>query len=509
MTKYVKFKIYTKEPVKIANIAASKDGEIAVTRYIPGATIRGAVIANILKKNENLFNDKRVELLSENVRFYNGYPLIEGCDTFPSIKGFYEDKGETKFENVIRTGDFKEGLKRAKLGNFCRMDKNVLKYTNVELGERLNIAVNGNSNKTEVFRNELISKGQTFGTYIACDNSEAAELLKDILETGDFSIGSNRSVGYGSVAIREVEIEDKNPNENMVSDRKDGFDDYVYMIMLSNTAMVNNMGENAGLDMEELEQQMGVKNCYIQYCATSVVSVSGVNRTWGIRTPQVSMYEAGSAFRLIFEGHLNYENIKKIEAAGIGMKVNEGCGRILFTKDIEFIAKKEAAKAEINLPMSENSSITEEDNKVLAVIARGMIKQLVEKKMEEYIVEHPMKVRNQGASKSQIGTIRDMCQTIRYTPSRKKEFAQYFAHVEEKEESQKQHTKQRSQKNLESLVMFIIDEDFYEIIGIDGERKICNQKIRNHISEDEIFTYKMDLIIGMMKLHNRGGKMDD
>ncbi len=100
-----------------------------------------------------------------------------------------------------------------------------------------------------------------------------------------------------------------------------------YMMLLSNTAFIDQNGEICGFTeetLEALENKMGVQNLNIAFCATSTVQVRGYNRSWGIKIPSLPVYEQGSVFHFTYDGVLSPENMRKLadtESEYVSMKV--------------------------------------------------------------------------------------------------------------------------------------------------------------------------------------------
>ena len=133
MTRYIKYSLILREPVRIADDSSAKQGQTDTLRYIPGSSIRGHVINAILTDSHNTsepyFNELKKELFSDRVRFMNAYLTIgsekDGCQVLiPSPKGFYESKEKIKvIDNVVLKGKYKAGYKRAELGNYAMFER--------------------------------------------------------------------------------------------------------------------------------------------------------------------------------------------------------------------------------------------------------------------------------------------------------------------------------------------------------------------------------------------------
>ena len=63
-------------------------------RYIPGTTIRGYIVNQLVREND--FEKIKKDLFSNYVRYLNAYISMENQELIPSPKGFYEKKGDER-----------------------------------------------------------------------------------------------------------------------------------------------------------------------------------------------------------------------------------------------------------------------------------------------------------------------------------------------------------------------------------------------------------------------------
>ena len=349
MAVYIRYEVENLEPLRIADDSSSHMGQTSTLHYIPGTTMRGMVV-NKLSRKEN-FSELKGRLFSDRIRFLNAYPIVERgeekIELIPSPKGFYEDKAKEKvkkLENVLKKGDFPEGYKRASVGEFAYLEKNpksnglVLRYMRIPTGSDLKIKINLEENETQtVFRNEYIAAGNKFAGYIAVEDEGDISLVKEAL-SGNLILGNARTSGLGKCSLANLTVTTTEPFENYVADDKVA--DSCYMMLLSHTVMRDQTtGEYCGIDEKQLGAALGIEDgsLVIDSRATSVVDVRGYNRKWGVRIPSVRMYEKGSVFKLKFNGEIGRDQMLSAMNKGIGVRRNEGFGRILFLKDYEEI----------------------------------------------------------------------------------------------------------------------------------------------------------------------------
>ena len=499
---FIEYEFVNEEPVKIADIYLSKEGQTAICNYVPGSSIRGSIVS-LLAAGENFEEQKKI-LLSEKTCFYNAYPMIwqekEYLTAIPTPKGFYENKKQDgNLENRVAKKEENEiisGNKRAAVGMFARISGETLQYMSVEKGEALNV----NIEEQNVFRSDSICSGYHFKGYIRVSDKKTADLLIDLLNTGDFRFGSNRSAGYGKVKMISAKYmkDGKRPYEEFSVNGQTGSP--IYLVAVSPFAMRGKNGELCGINEKILEEKLGVTGLTIKKASTSVVKKSGFNRTWGMRTPQQSMYEAGSVFKIKFDGEISAEKVREIEENGLGINKNEGCGRVLILKDYDKISKKEKVESRLaGTQEAKKKELTEDDKKVLEIAAQGMLIHKIDRAMNHYVVEHPLKLGS--ASRSQAGMVLAMCKAYRYQPQEDK-FKSYFEHILKKEENRKTHDGAGSQKQIIEKFQTILDNNLFDTLGI-METECCGVPIEEILSVKQKYIYKIRLIEEMIQYRNR------
>lgn len=501
MMKYLEYVMTNIEPVRIANLFTCKSGEITTLNYIPGSTMRGLLIGELSRELD--FEKIRKVLLSDHIRFLNVYPSIGGVEMIPAPKGFYEHKKQDgRLHNVLVTRTFDDGMKRAKLGSFCMIQDQTIKYLDVEQAEVLNIDVNKKENG--IFRSDMIQAGQMFKGYIAFDEDGmcASDNIKEVLETHTLRVGSKRSAGYGSVLFSEVKyMQQSRPYERYSGKHKQ----VTYLYLLSNTVMRDENGEICGLNLKDLEKKMGISELEIDNASTSIVRMSGVNRTWGARTPEVPMYEAGNVFKLKYTGTVDALHLERIEDEGIGIRKSEGCGRILFLDNYADIDKKEKLPCRETIEIEE--CIAEEDvHQVLKIAAEGILKEKMERAMEKYILQHPL---DRGpASRNQAGVVLEMCKNLRYRPEQAKcEWQKFVEHENDKRRRNSVHNQSKSDtKDLHQFISDILKTPLIELLGLGMYQAVCTISLAELLSETKQIDMKLKLIENMIGYANREGK---
>ena len=514
MTEYIKYQIKNIEPLRIADDSTSQNGQTTTLRYIPGTTIRGWIINQLAKRAD--FENLKKDLFSDNVRYLNAYINKDEKSLLPSPKGFYEDKtvteGKKKIENVVLRGDFTEGYKRASLGRFSYMDEECIHYYSVDTNSDMKIKINLNEGeKQNVFRNEYISPGYCFSGYIAVNDHETGEMIKQLF-TDRIILGNARSAGFGKCEVLSSEITEQLPYEEYLPEKEQK--NSCYMMLLSNTAFIDQNGEICGFTeetLEALENKMGVQNLNIAFCATSTVQVRGYNRSWGIKIPSLPAYEQGSVFHFTYDGVLSPENMRKLADTGIGIRINEGFGRVLFLKDYEKIQYKCAEKYFDDSVREKKTELTKEDSKVLRTIARSYYKNKLERKMQEYVLKasHEKSFWGTRTSNSQLGELDSRITANKSNPQEAKTaIYNYLEHANEKEETNSVQKVHNSLKKTKKYVDQLYATDLEELLGFSGKQKgyVMGIPVSELMSQTEKDALKLELLTSLIRFKNKGDK---
>lgn len=511
MKRYLACEIHNVQPIKIGNIDKSKPGEVETLDYISGSAIRGMVISKLKKHMSD--EDKKKKILLQ-TWFHNGYPMaeIKENDTWvkkeliPSPKGFYENKLQNgDLKNVLLNDDFEESNKRASLGRYCYFKEDTIFYTGTVKKDNLGICVKDK----KIFRENALEEGQYFKSYIAVEEEEGEiyQLIKKTLKEGTFFIGGGRSSGYGRCEVTVKEVE--SPFTQTLFLKEDSKE--VYLYLLSNTAMRDSFGEICGINEEKLAGLLGVTEIEVERCATSICKMSGINRTWGCRTPEITMYEAGSVFKLKAKEKISLEKMRQLQENGLGVKKEEGCGRVLFLESYEKICKKQIIEGKKE-NLKEISCLKEEDiNKVMLVAAKEIGKIRIKRAMEKYISDHENEF-DQQIPKSQRGIMLTFAKNAKYnSKNARKQLEAYIKHEEEKiEKNKKQSNSDQGKEKAIGYLKEMTTNNVLQKLGIEREMlNICGISIKRLFSDDDLLLYQFVLLEKMILFMNRRGKNNE
>lgn len=518
MAKYYKYRIKNLQPIRIADDDTSQMGQTSTLHYIPGSAVRGQMISRLASAKE--LDDYRNLLFSDRIRFLNAYPATEDHVLIPSPMGFYEDKriAEKKEICSIFQMEDTEGRKRAALGRYCYLEDGWIHFYSVNTGSDLKIMLNPRgSEKTNVFREEYISAGQIFEGYVILEESSTKnssvyleQKIGDFLSEGTILyLGSGRSGGMGKCQVMSAGFTEEFPYTSDFYNAEGS----CYMMLLSPMTMRGDNGEYVGIHEKEMGRKFGVEELVVEKAATSIRQIRGYNRTWGTGLPSVPMYEAGSVFLLHFKGTLTAEQMKAVCEEGIGIRRNEGFGRILFLKEYEAICGKQ--KCDFSSCVQEAADLEAmkkdpDEWEALCQAANGYYRTMLRRKSEEYVVRHPF--YSEEISSSQLGIVEGILTRNRYVPDAAKSILKnYFDHAADKEEKRNIHKQKASMKTLRALVDSILGEEGnlnLLLFGADHpftrDKKVMGVEISAFFTEKDAWEYKRKLLMDVLRFAGKG-----
>ena len=519
MSKYIKYKLHSDQKIRISDDSMSKQGQTMSLYYIPGSSVRGIMISNIAM-DDGKFESLKQSLFSDDICFSNLYLLSGQDELIPSPKGFYEDKkqsqsGKKEIQNVVISGEFEEGFKRAGLGHYCKWNGDTLEFFSTVMDGDLKIRLNHNeeyvgregksANSRPMFRNSYMKAGQDYYGYIIFKNDSGYEEIKSLLDGGTLIIGNSRSSGTGKCRVYDVVGTESELEIVPQYDRlpKADVENTVYMYLLSDLVMRNEKGEYCGINLPDLENKLKVSDLKIEICATSSRDVRGYNNTLKVRMPSVNMYEKGSVFKLSFSGTLTKEVIESIVSEGIGERRNEGFGRILFFDD-SYGEIKYKQKGEISDGCDRDSSEKhDEDDAVLRQVAASYYRNHLRRLMIKRVIDDA-NIIGKDLSKSKSSAIEPIIVSNMHDfKNAEKQLEAYYGHEKEKHDNVKIHKERNNVKNSKELVDVIMNSDINELLGCT-KTSVMGMDTKGLLTEDEVGRLRLELLLMELKYNRKG-----
>ena len=408
------YTLYTETPVSMTDYNRSGENSWDTHGYIAGAAVRGMAASLLAQREPDWFAANKIALLTEKTRFLSAFPVQnDNPAVLPSLKGFYEQKDGSDFRSVLENGEISEGSKRADVGSFCTIENGVLHYWNARTGGSQRIQ--RGADKTNIFQTRSIDAGQRFDGYILLDDASLAPKLAEVL-CGTVWIGADRYDGMGKCRM-SIEPCDAPAYRRYGSMQRHGDNKVLYMLALSPLGMTNECGEPCGINWKVLAEKLGIASVNSEFSSTSVSEYGGFNRQWGCHTPAVRMYDAGSLFKISFDGESpDEEHLSAIEQSGLGLRRAEGFGQVLFLSESLFGSIKAKQPVEYT-----------------AAPRRQNMAELRRKRLT-WIMEQCEKKFAGDISDSQLGSIQAICEEHKHKADILQKMNGFFAHNAEKGE---------------------------------------------------------------------------
>ncbi|MBE5924764.1 MAG: hypothetical protein E7271_09950 [Lachnospiraceae bacterium] len=375
--KYLRYYLSLDEPVKMG-MQGNQANSNALS-YIAGSSIRGAVINELSKVVSNDVLKDHIK----NTRFYDAYIVAEDKCLIPVPFIFYAGKHDirnndrelsenrkTALKVNTRTIDPPaEGEQRVDVGGFCNIIDDKLCVQKVRKIANMHISIGKDTSSNKLFRYEAIDKGQVFSGIIACSNDSIDEVEK-ILKEKILYLGGSKGSGYGRCRVIKTEniSYEKIIDQYGIKRRKDS--DVLYIYALSNLLLFDENGCACGEPSKEwIKEKLNLKNAELikSYVQTSVAS--GYNHKWRAGNVMQDAVKAGSVYVYRIEGEINQDIIENIEKEQIGLRKQDGFGRIIINPDFDINERIMLQHESLQEPVKEFS---DEDSSLLCLVEKSV-----------------------------------------------------------------------------------------------------------------------------------------
>lgn len=381
----IRYNLHTDLPILMTDISKSNDNSYQTNDYISGSAIRGMVLSELASKYTDIFEQYKDILLSDNIKFLNALPSIENESELPPIMGFYGNKIGDSVVNVLNNDV--SGKKRVKLGTCCSIDGQNIKFWSSKTSGHTRIM----RQDKNIYQTHHINENQDFTGYILLDNPEIASVICKVL-TSEIWIGADRFSGFGKCTLSNIQSVNAPKWLDYSYNSADIISNELYLLCISPTCMLNDNGEPCGIDLQEIAKMLEIENVKIVSCSTSTRDFQGYNRKYGCRLPSYSMYDRGSIFKLKCSSKPSLLAIQKINKNGLGIRLSEGFGQVLFIKNkyIEDITTKQAMENKEKQPIKTDANIR--------------------RAKYSWIMDNENVLYKDNLSKSQLGEIQAICE---------------------------------------------------------------------------------------------------
>ncbi|HBC96778.1 MAG TPA: hypothetical protein DC034_08305 [Clostridium sp.] len=344
MCRYRVIEIENCEPLKIGSRGYQSTYSEPTTDHIPGSTIRGALIREMIRLG--LFDDTTKNDILLKMECYNAYPFYNKTTYIPKAFHLRMNKHEWREKKI------KENEEPLTLCNLLEEDetaKNPLSYSfiaikdnkifgkNVDKEYRLHhftYSLNPENKEQEnIFRYEAISSGQSFKGIIRYD--EELENKMETLFEKKFAayLGGSKGSGYGKCQICAEESMDNfiDVKNNLGIDyEKENNTKEVVITCLSDCLFRDEFGQPVNYIPKSYFFNLVNKGIKLENQFIQTGQTEGYNTTWKARYPKETTIKAGSVFKYIFKEDLTENELSELiyflEGSLLGSRTQDGYG---------------------------------------------------------------------------------------------------------------------------------------------------------------------------------------
>lgn len=361
---YLHYRLTLRSPAIVSTL--SGDPNSAATQpFVPGSAVRGAVAARLLANS--ITGDSaefRALILSGAVRYLHAYPEMNGARTLPVPSSWRcsKDRPSDGYDLAAFTGwitdtdeDFGDIWPQASLisvgGTFAvasstggvrslgtpRMDARLHQQRDRVKGRPWK-----DQNETRhgaIFAYEFLDADQVFRGVVQVMPAASGYInrIKRLLEH-PILIGRSRRAGYGGEAKVEF-IADGSREYDDVSGllSKDLSTGERFRVMLTSGYIgrhpITGQIDPLALD-HELRERLD-RSVTIERRRWAFEVVGGFNQKWRLEVPQVLAVAGGAVLVLQAERQIPLTRLREIEHHGLGERLADGFGRVLFLEPLE------------------------------------------------------------------------------------------------------------------------------------------------------------------------------
>ncbi|MGG0812195.1 RAMP superfamily CRISPR-associated protein [Paenibacillus alvei] len=351
MQLYSVIEITNLEPLKIG-AGGNKANQIEPSKdYIPGSTIRGAIIGQLIRRR--LFDDCKNAILTQ-MECYNAYPCVDGNLYIPAPQHLRINKHEYRRAKTESRYDHSGNAGTIALTNLhdgselSNHDALAFRFISVQNGEltglnpvkeyRLhhNISRNkGEKARENLFRYQALAPGHTFRTIIRYDETLANVIEPVLQQPINLYLGGAKGSGYGLCRMQPLEIhvtgyQDATAQLGLHAPLNSASSSELTITCLSDCVFRNEYGQSVNyLPESEIHRITGVSVKLIkQYVQAGMTE--GYNMTWKARYPKETTLKAGSVLVYQLYSELGSEELKQVKQAleckPVGCRVQDGYG---------------------------------------------------------------------------------------------------------------------------------------------------------------------------------------
>jgi CRISPR-associated protein Csx10 len=417
------------EPVLVKEADAGDPNSACGLDFIPGSSLRGAVIGRYLREMKPTGGkidasdlEFRTLFFDGGVCYLNGYPLSSDerrCLPTPFSWHCPKDQASLLYDFALGSPEASPVQWRKVRDPFCRPKdgRKVEFYSptsrvsiHISRGDRQQSAT---EDHRSVFRIHALSAGQTFATAVVFtgdDETEAGRLRasvgKILAATDTLNLGGSHLAGYGRVRIGNLREDDAwyefEPDDRLRDDTGGG----KIVVTLLSDALIRD--EVSGGWTNSLKP---VLVCEHAKAFSRVRLAGGFNRTWNLPLCQDQAIRAGSVF--VYDNAEGVaERLAELVQTGVGERRAEGFGRLALNWQTNPVIQVQDM-----LPVKPQRFVIPDGDKLSTDLAQRMADRMLRMELDARLLETVCDLNsrpdNRKPAKSQMGrlrrVVRDAC----------------------------------------------------------------------------------------------------
>ncbi len=348
MTKAITYTLRLEEPCLLAAPGGDPNTESSLD-YIPGGAMRGALAAAYLRAHgeDALFAPL---FLSGRARFLNAYPYLEGR-ALPSSRAWAmkKDDDKTVYNRLIETErdevekELPQGFKPLFVWPMTAVGDLPMQTPDIAHEIAVHTARNRqkgraieNDADSALFRYRALARDQCFaGAIVLEDDLPAGEVarLMALLEGQSLLLGGSQTAGYGLMGVEDVRSHAA-WREAQGSAVAVGAEESFVVYLTAPAILYDPATGQPTSDIRPFlpgnPQEYAANYTFEDRYATTIW-VGGFNKHRGLPLSQQWAVQMGSTWRIKTKQALSAGDLAALERRGIGLRREEGFGRLLFS----------------------------------------------------------------------------------------------------------------------------------------------------------------------------------
>jgi len=377
--------------------------------YIPGSTIKGAVIHQFVK--QDTFTDQdiyskdatfRKYFFDDQVIFLNAYPynstFFDHPRAIPVPLSWQTEKQNLEEQNNERevfdyAYDDDADLNQAKTEPrkfFWQVPERIsdepIRYPLISpkmISTVHNMSVHPHIKKPDsstVFRYDVIAPKQVFCSYILFKDEALLKSIELLVPTGSVFLGGSRSARYGHTHITKVEVK----NWEEFESQGDDSDDDVVITLLSDMILKDSSGEPSFDFSLALKKHLNLTSKPKPVRAFIKTGIAGgFNRKWGLPIIQDPVILKGSCFVYHKNEFSDLNTLKSDTQWGLGERISDGFGRI----GINLVGNASFETYIPSIEASETAPVSSESEYLIKQFIEKTIQKRIDQKLLSYLAE--------------------------------------------------------------------------------------------------------------------------